>query len=156
IRSGLVVSCETAREINDIMIDRMLEYKSMDYFKRSLATLTGGSGAVALLLSDATLSTSKGRRLLGWANRTAPQLHDLCQWGIEPVGQAENRRFAQYTSTDAASVLTHGVELGKRTWQDFSRRIGWDHKHIDKVICHQVGAAHRETMLKSLSIPESK
>jgi 3-oxoacyl-[acyl-carrier-protein] synthase-3 len=53
-------------------------------------------------------------------------------------------------------VLTHGVELGKRTWQDFSRRLGWDQTHVDKVICHQVGAAHRETILRSLSIPESK
>ena len=93
---------------------------------------------------------------MGGAIRTAPQHHDLCQWGIEPAGPAENRRFAQFTSTDAVSVLTHGVELGKQTWQEFSRRLGWDHKHVDKVICHQVGAAHRETMLKTLSIPESK
>jgi acyl-CoA:acyl-CoA alkyltransferase len=156
IRSGMVVSCETAREINEIMIDTMLKDKSMECFKRALATLTGGSGAVAVLLTDGTLSTSKGRRLVGGASRTAPQHHDLCRWGIEPIDFANDRRFAQFTSTDAASVLTHGVELGKRTWQDFSRRLGWDHEHVHKVICHQVGAAHRETMLKSLSIPESK
>jgi 3-oxoacyl-[acyl-carrier-protein] synthase III len=156
IRSGMVVSCETAREINEIMIDQMLKDKSMEFFKRSLATLTGGSGAVAVLLTDGTLNTTKGRRLLGGANRTAPQHHDLCRWGIEPVEPAENRQVAQFTSTDAASVLTYGVQLGKRTWQDFSRRLGWDHKDVDKVICHQVGSAHRETMLKSLSIPESK
>ena len=116
----------------------MLKDKSMDCFKRSLATLTGGSGAVAVLLTDGTLSTSKARRLVGGANRTAPRHHDLCRWGIEPVEFAGDRRFVQFTSTDAASVLTHGVELGKRTWQDFSRRLGWDHDHVHKVICHQV------------------
>ena len=47
IRAGLVVSCESARDINDIMIARMLADRSMENFASSLATLTGGSGAVA-------------------------------------------------------------------------------------------------------------
>ena len=33
IRAGMVVSCETSREINDIMIDKMLASGSMEYFK---------------------------------------------------------------------------------------------------------------------------
>src|SRR5829696_297893 len=41
IRAGLVVSCETAREINDIMIERMLQSGTMETFRDSLATLTG-------------------------------------------------------------------------------------------------------------------
>ena len=45
IRAGLVVASETAREINDIMIERMCQDRSMDFFKRSLATLTGGKFA---------------------------------------------------------------------------------------------------------------
>ncbi len=121
IRAGMVVSCETAREINEIVIDQMLENKSMDFFKRSLATLTGGSGAVAVLLSDGTVCASKGRRLLGGANRSAPQHHGLCRWGIEVAETGDAGRYSQFTSTDAASVLTHGVELGKQTWRDFSR-----------------------------------
>ncbi len=56
IRAGMVVSCETAREINEIAIDQMVRAKSMDFFKRSLATLTGGSGAVAVLLTDGSFS----------------------------------------------------------------------------------------------------
>src|SRR3954463_7505125 len=50
IKAGMVVACETAREINDAAIDRMLGEKTMDMFKFSLATLTGGSGAIAVLL----------------------------------------------------------------------------------------------------------
>ena len=50
IRRGLVVSCETAREINEIMIRRMLDDGSMEFFKKALTTLTGGSGAVAVLV----------------------------------------------------------------------------------------------------------
>ena len=39
IRAGLVVSSETAREINDVMIDRMLAAPDMDTFTKALATL---------------------------------------------------------------------------------------------------------------------
>src|SRR5512136_639003 len=56
IRAGLVVSCESAREINDIMIARMLEERSMEHFASSLATLTVGSGAVAVLLTDGSFT----------------------------------------------------------------------------------------------------
>ena len=73
IRAGMVVACETAREINEIVIEQMLRNRSMDFFKLSLATLTGGSGAVAVLLTDGSFSDDQrakaaGRRL---ANRAA-------------------------------------------------------------------------------------
>jgi acyl-CoA:acyl-CoA alkyltransferase len=156
VRAGMVVSCETAREINEIVIDQMLETQSMDFFKRSLATLTGGSGAVAVLLTDGSLSQQNGRRLLGGANRTAPEHHGLCRWGIEATDPGNPGRFQQFTATDAASVLAHGVELGKQTWRDFTQRLAWRDGHVDKVICHQVGRAHQETILTSLGIAESK
>jgi 3-oxoacyl-[acyl-carrier-protein] synthase-3 len=156
IQAGMVVACETAREINEVVIDHMIKNRNMDFFKRSLATLTGGSGAVAAVLADGSLSGTKRRRLAGGALRAAPEHHGLCRWGIETTEPGDPRRLHPFTSTDAAAVLTHGVELGKSTWLDFLRRVGWAHDQVDKVICHQVGAAHRETILKSLAIPESK
>ncbi|MGL4461175.1 MAG: 3-oxoacyl-ACP synthase III, partial [Planctomycetia bacterium] len=83
IRAGLVVSAETAREINDIMIQQLLETRSMDVFRSGLATLTGGSGAVAVLLTDGSFQRDAGHRLLGGVNQTAPQHHALCRWGLE-------------------------------------------------------------------------
>ena len=53
-------------------------------------------------------------------------------------------------------MLTHGVELGTQTWQAFLRELGWSADAIDKVICHQVGSSHRDTILKLLGIPEDK
>jgi 3-oxoacyl-[acyl-carrier-protein] synthase-3 len=156
IRAGLVVSCETAREINDIMIERMCEQRSMEFFKLSLATLTGGSGAVAVLLTDGSFSQQPRRRLLGGATQTAPQFHGLCRWGIEALRPLTPHHFLQFTATDSAAVLTHGVELGIRTWQAFLRRLGWVKERIDKVICHQVGASHRDTILRSLGISTDK
>ena len=156
IRAGLVVASETAREINDIMIERMCQDRSMDFFKLSLATLTGGSGAVAVLLTDGSFSREKRRRLLGGVTQTAPQFHGLCRWGIEALKPLASHHFLQFTSTDSAAVLTHGVELGIRTWQAFLRKLGWVRERIDRVICHQVGASHRDTILRSLGIAPEK
>jgi 3-oxoacyl-[acyl-carrier-protein] synthase-3 len=155
IRSGLVVACETAREINDIAIERMLESRSIDAFRDSLATLTGGSGAIAVLLTDGSFSGSPRRRLLGGAMQTAPQFHALCRWGIEAI-MPRSAAYQQFAATDSAAVLKHGVELGARTWTAFLRKLGWVRDQVDKVICHQIGAGHQETMLKTLGIAREK
>ena len=158
IKAGLVVSCETAREINDVMIEKMIDSPTMETFKYSLATLTGGSGAVAVLLTDGSFSSEKRRKLLGGVVQTAPQFHNLCRWGLETLHSLPLPHFAisQFTSTDSAAVLKHGVELGTRTWVAFLRRIGWVREQIDKVICHQVGSGHRDTILKSIGISADK
>jgi acyl-CoA:acyl-CoA alkyltransferase len=156
IRTGIVVACETAREINNVMIERMRQNPTMDFFKEALATLTGGSGAVAVLLTDGQLSRHKRRRLLGGAVQSAPRFHDLCRWGVEAVEPFTNGPLRQFTSTDASAVLTHGVELGVKTWQSFLRKLGWVKEQVDKVVCHQVGGSHRDTILRSLGVPIEK
>jgi len=82
IKCGLVVSCESAREINEITIQRMLENPTMDEFSSSLATLTGGSGAAAVLLTDRSFTLSDRRRLAGCVTKAAPEHHRLCRWGV--------------------------------------------------------------------------
>jgi 3-oxoacyl-[acyl-carrier-protein] synthase-3 len=152
VRAGLVVSCETAREINDVMIETMLRDRSMETFKKSLATLTGGSGAVAVLVTDGSFADEPRRRVLGGTTQAAPQHHGLCRWGLEGVLNA----VRQFTSTDSVAVLRYGVELGMRTWYSFLNRLGWASDMVDKVITHQVGASHRDTILKTLGIAEEK
>jgi 3-oxoacyl-[acyl-carrier-protein] synthase III len=149
IRAGLVVSCESARDINDIMISRMLAERGMENFASSLATLTGGSGAVAVLLTDDSFSNSGRRRLKGGVTLAAPEHHRLCLWGVEPDG---NGGFIQSMSTDAVSVMNYGVELGTRTWAEFLPEVGWKDTDVDRVICHQVGSAHQSAILKTLGI----
>jgi 3-oxoacyl-[acyl-carrier-protein] synthase-3 len=152
-RAGLVVSCETAREINEATIGRLCEQPTMEQFKSSLATLTGGSGAAAMLLTNGSLAADRRRRLLGGANQAAPQFFNLCRWGIEELLPNALRQFA---CTDSVAVLRHGVALGLRTWQAFLRRLGWMKEQIDKVICHQIGASHRDVMLQTLGISLEK
>ena len=165
IRAGLVVSCESAREINEIAIARLVEEMhdekragpGMEKFAEALATFTGGSGAVAMLLTDGSFEGAKGHRLCGAVSQVAPQHHRLCRWGLEPVENgAGGRQFAQYMATDSVAVLKHGVHLGQQTWQLFLAEMGWTPAQIDRVICHQVGSGHQDAILKSLQVPVDK
>jgi 3-oxoacyl-[acyl-carrier-protein] synthase-3 len=147
IRAGLVVSCESARDINENTIDKLLKSKDMELFKTSIATLTGGSGAAAVLLTNGSFNTAHPRRLLGGVNQCDVSRHDLCRWGIKKL---QNTLFEQFASTDAVSVFKHGLALGVKTWQLFLKELGWKRINIDKIISHQVGKAHRESILKGL------
>ena len=153
IKAGLVVSCESAREINDIMIARMLEERRMEHFASSLATLTGGSGAVAVLLTDGSFSGADRRRLLGGITQAAPEHHTLCLWGITPDGKGG---YNQTMATDGVNVMNYGVALGRRTWDAFLPQMGWRSDQVDRVICHQVGSAHQTAILKTLGVSAEK
>ena len=153
IRAGLVVSCESAREIMTSTIERMLQVQNMEAFKLSLATLTGGSGAVAVLLTDGSFGGERRRRLRGGVTQTAPQFYDLCWWGLDPDPASP---WQQLMRTDSIQVLEHGVALGKRTWAALLQELGWQADEVDRVICHQVGSAHQQTILNTLQIAAHK
>lgn len=190
-RAGLVVSAETSREINENVIDRMVRTKSPELFRESVATLTGGSGAVAVLVTGEELSRERRRRLVGGVTQNAPQHNSLCKWGLQsilPVAGAAAERvlghnavalvqkgadtagalvqrgmdyglrhvMIPFMETHAGEVLKYGVDLGKRTWQNFMTKFGWRPDYLDKVICHQVGAGHRDAVLKAIGIPREK
>jgi 3-oxoacyl-[acyl-carrier-protein] synthase-3 len=152
IRAGLVVSCESAREIVDQTIEELLDNPEMDLLKTSLATLTGGSGAVAALLTDASIS-SGGHTLLGGVALAACEHHRLCCWGPQRVFGND---AAQTAATHAIEVLENGVALGLRTYRDFVRELGWEAAAPDKIICHQVGATNQAAILKALEIPPER
>ncbi len=205
IRAGLVVSCESSREINEVVIQRMLSDMKMSTYTESIATLTGGSGAAAVLLTDGSFNKNTSPRLVGAATKAAPEHHDLCRWGVtlSPVANMKlmlspdklmaaidqiiapetiptalkslmtsdrlpsvlakmmpseslPAALTQFMSTDSVAVLKHGAELGVRTWASFLNRMGWARDQVDKVICHQVGSGHRDTMLKQLGIAPEK
>lgn len=154
IRAGLVVACETAREINEFTIARLQECRDREDYYASLATLTGGSGAAAVLITDGGFPGGGRHRLVGGVARSAAEHHELCQWGFRPI--EEHGRYEPYAHTDAAAVLRYGVKLGTETWQAFLETTGWTASTVDRCISHQVGRAHREHILASLGIPESR
>jgi 3-oxoacyl-[acyl-carrier-protein] synthase III len=152
IRAGLVVCCESSRQIVDMTIDRLCESADMPTFKKTVATLTGGSGAAAVLVVDGSL-TGTGHRLIGAAARNASAYHRLCLWGPDTGMPASAPMVME---TDSVAVLKHGVALGIETYEDFRQTMNWPREAPDKTICHQVGSAHQKTILEALGISPEK
>ncbi len=153
IRAGVVVSCETARDVNDDVIHNLIKNPNMELFKTSLATLTGGSGAAAVVLTDGSFDNLPARKLIGGVTRSAVEHHDLCRWGVRKI---QNAMFEQFMITDAVNVLKYGLSLGIKTWHGLLTELGWAKEVVDKIISHQVGESHRSSILKGLGIDESK
>ncbi|GAA0786039.1 MULTISPECIES: 3-oxoacyl-ACP synthase III [Pseudomonadati] len=155
IKAGMVVSCESARDIVEATIDHMLAEPTMQNFAQSLATLTGGSGAIAVILTDGSLPLKNTRQhqLLGASHLSAPEHHNLCEWGLQEAGHMLYREFMR---TDAVTLLKEGVDLAKHTWDHFLAQRDWVVEQVDKVICHQVGASNRKQVLSALNIPQEK
>jgi 3-oxoacyl-[acyl-carrier-protein] synthase-3 len=112
-----------------------------------------------VLLTDGSLGTARQRRLLGGVSQAAPQFFNLCRWGVESLRGMEGllpSALRQFAATDSVGVLKHGVALGLRTWTAFLGKLGWMREQIDKVICHQVGASHRDAILRTLGLSEEK
>ncbi len=152
VRAGLVVSCESARQIVDTTIERLLASRDMEAFKMGIATLTGGSGAVAVVLTESGMSRH-GHRLLGGVIHNATAHHQLCRWGPDTGIPASGLHVME---TDSVGVLKNGVALGIETYKAFKATLKWPEDKPDKVICHQVGAAHQRTILASIGISEEK
>jgi 3-oxoacyl-[acyl-carrier-protein] synthase-3 len=153
IKAGIVVSSESSRQIVDATIERLIASPDMEMFKKTIATMTGGSGAVAVLLTSAELS-DKGHRIKGGVLRNAVKHHKLCVWGPDAGIMGSGGEI--YMETDSVGVLTHGTILGKETYEVFKEEMGLLPDQPDKVICHQVGSAHQKLILESLGITKGK
>lgn len=152
-KAGLVVSCESARQIVDLTIQRLLEAPTLENLRLCLATLTGGSGAVAVVVAHDSL-VPDGHELLGGAARSDTRHHELCRWGPDTGIPADT---PQWMDTDSVRVLEHGVALGVETWNDFRRALQWESADApDKIICHQVGSTHQDTILRHIGVPAER
>ena len=149
MRAGLVVSCESARQIVETTIERLNDAPTPENFRLSLATLTGGSGAVAVVVAHQSLAAG-GHDLLGGMIRSNAEHHELCRWGPDTGIPAS---MPLVMRTDSVGVLQHGVALGVETWREFRSEMGWLESGPDKLICHQVGSAHQDTILEHMQMP---
>jgi 3-oxoacyl-[acyl-carrier-protein] synthase III len=153
ISAGLVVSCESSREIMENAIARVLEARDIESFRYGLATMTGGSGAIAIALSNGAHG-QRGHKLVGAATRAWPEHHGLCLWGLEAQEQPFNAR--PFMRTDSVAVLKNGVALGQETWRAFLKELQWSPSEVDRAIGHQVGSGHREAILAALELSKEQ
>jgi len=122
-KAGLVVSCESAREINDATIDRLngaarslSRAEAETLYRECLATLTGGSGAVAVLVTNEELSKHGRRRLLGGNSMSAPEHNGLCAWGLQSVQESALGRLLQKGVPQAVGTVLGQKAAGMLEW----------------------------------------
>jgi acyl-CoA:acyl-CoA alkyltransferase len=156
IKAGLVVSCETARQIVESTIAEINLKKDINFYKDTIATMTGGSGAAAILLTDGTLGHIDTQRhaLKGGVVQNAIQHHELCYWGFEKNGMPTDSRVIMRTK--AQEVLEHGVALGIKTYERFKQELKITDDKPDKFIGHQVGEGHHQLLYNALKLDRKK
>ncbi len=156
IKAGLVVSCETAQQIVESTIDEINMQKSVEFYKETIATMTGGSGAVAVLLTDGTIGNPENRKhaLKGGVVRNAIEHHGLCTWGFEQKGMPTNSKVIM--RTEAQGVLENGLVLAQETFDAFKKEFNLSDDKPDKFIGHQVGALHHQKFYQALDVDMKK
>ncbi|MDL5154457.1 3-oxoacyl-ACP synthase III [Actinomycetospora termitidis] len=138
IDHGLVVAGETSRFAMESTIARLAsDAATRQMFHQQFATLTVGSGAVAMVLSRGTT----GHRFLGGLGRASTMGNSqLC------VGQADEMR------TDSSGLLAAGMELAGRAWKDAVSAFDWDTDSYDVYCLHQVSKVHTRAVADQLGL----
>lgn len=156
IQRGLIVAGESSRLLVESTIESLLRNEDLSrrQLKQAFASLTIGSGAVALVMSHAEVARS-AHRLRGGVVRAATEHNHLCQ-GSADVGFAQ-AKGAVTMATEAEVLLESGLSLARDTWADFQAAFaerGAD--SFARFFCHQVGTAHRDGLYQALGIPVGK
>jgi len=143
IDTALVVSGENAGPIYQDTIDMLQQNPSQDLMRKSLASLTLGSGAVAFVLrhKDKTKTT---HRLLGGVTLSDCESHAVCCGN----GDIHHQRM----ETDTQELLRKGLILSAKTWDLFKRRLNWTNETPDHVFNHQVSRVFSDRALEAMGI----
>jgi len=152
IQAGLVVSCETSGQIVESTIKEINTHKSLEFYKEAIATMTGGSGAAAVLLTNGTIGNPDNRKhaLKGGVVKNAIEHHRLCNWGFKKKGMPTDSKVIMRTK--AQEVLENGLVLAKETFKAFKKEFDLSSDKPDKFIGHQVGALHHQKFYQALNV----
>ena len=141
---GLVVAGESSRLPTEATIERLQHPSAgMREFRDNLATLTLGSAGVAMLLCNQKHATSR-HRFVGGVAQAATQWSHLC------VGTPTKM------TTDPTTLLSEGVALAKRTWQEANDKLGLTAANVSEFALHQVGRANHDAVIQALKIMPNK
>jgi 3-oxoacyl-[acyl-carrier-protein] synthase III len=143
ITHGLVVNGETSRFVIESTIARLQGSSDVAMFREQFATLTCGSGAVAMVLSRRD-AVDGGHAYLGGLSRSATEYALLC------TGQWHEMK------TDTAGLLEAGLEVGALTWKEAADTFGWDAGGFDLYALHQVSLVHTKAMCDRFGLDFAK
>ena len=150
VRRGLLVAGETAEDLVESTIRHLLSADTLTRktIKPLFASLTIGSGAVALVMEDRRINDT-GHYLMGGAYQANTTHNDLCQGG-------QNAEQGTLMSTDSEVLLEKGVETAQRCWENFLATLHWKKESVDRFFCHQVGKAHAQLLFNTLELDPAR
>lgn len=136
---ALVVNGEDSQQVQERTIDRLNSPLTVarDVLSQ-FATLTLGSGAVAMVLGRADRHP-EGHRLVGSVSRAGTEHHELC------VGDNDMMR------TDLKGLLDAGLDLSMQMWAQAADAFDWA-KGMSRYVIHQVSKVHTQAMCDRFSI----
>lgn len=141
---ALIVCGESSRDIVEHTLPRLQAPDVEEtYFRERFATLTLGSGAVAMVLTHRERAP-EGHRFLGGVSLAATQHSRLC------VGHNHDM------VTQASALLVAGLELAAQTYEKVKAERDWHKKDFRHYIMHQVGEVHLRKFAEIIGIPHEK
>lgn len=150
IEAGLVVAGENGGPLVCNTIQTLLSKPTVSRkeIKSSFASLTIGSAAVGVLLTQKNISRT-GHRLLGGVSCAATQFNDLCRGNDDSGGGSG---WSPLMETDAETLMKEGCRLAGETWKAFKANLRWENENVDRVFCHQVGTMHRKLLYETIGL----
>lgn len=144
IRAGVVVDAESSREVVEATVARMLRPETqMEDFRLNFATLTLGSGAVAIVLTHGDVG-SKKHRMVGHVSLAGTMHRHLC------LGSP------QQMLVHAQELLKAGLMLARQTWGMGQKMLGWSSSSLDFIVGHQVGSKHFTRLFELFGLDASR
>lgn len=144
VEYGMVVDAESSRELIEATIPRLLDDSvDGDFFRENFASLTLGSGAVAMVLARSDLAPH-GHRYLGGVTLAATENCELCCGNMDRM------------VTDTQALTAAGLELAVRTWKRAAEVLGWTLQSHDHYVQHQVSKGHAEKLAGILGLDLAK
>ena len=142
---GLVVDGEGSRHAIESTIDRLLEPNcDISVFRDQYATLTLGSGAVAMVLSRSDLAQNGGHRVTGSLSVAATHHNRLC------LGQPHEM------ITDSKRLMNAGIEVSLAMTARMMEEWGKQPNNCDEVVMHQVSQPHTDKVIEATCVDISK
>lgn len=144
LKHVLIVSGESGHQGLEATLKRLENTNaSAEEVSSQLATLTLGSGGVAMVLSHRDAAPS-GHAIQTMLTLAATEHNRLCCGWHDRM------------ETDAPQLLKQAVMLKSKTFQQSQSEFGWDLSAFDEIVFHQVGKSYINDAIKTLGIDERK
>lgn len=146
INNALIVSGENSKALWDetkSFLNNNLEITRKG-IKKYIANLTIGSMGVAYILSSNPVG----------AICKIEGAHSLCDTSSAHLCQGDGNTHGLMMETSSVELLEKGISLARETWTQTKQKL--ELHNPDHIIGHQVGIAHRESLIKALELDKSR